>query len=153
MERLVVKQSLPKFEPYDKVIVGSNTFGVRFLVDMSGYIPLIIGKGQIPRVWMYCKINGVALPVVIDNESATPQVEKRFDGMNKKLSFHIYNYELHQWITLIELSYKEEYPQITTLDLRPIGVNVYIEGDTLCAGGMHIDNSEFRGVESAIATR
>ena len=40
-------------QPFSRVRIGTNTFiNTQAMVTMGGFAPLLIGKGDVPRVWL-----------------------------------------------------------------------------------------------------
>lgn len=147
-----IKQFLPNFEPYKILKIGNNVLGVKYILNISGYIPLIIGKGKVPKIWIYFKYNEMFIPVVEENISKTNQVVQHHDKDLKEISFNMLNNKENKWITLINVSYFNDVPNIKKLDLRPLGVNVYLVNNCLCIGSMQLENNRIEGPDFAFTT-
>ena len=133
-------QYLPDFTPYKILKIGSNTISVKYLVNISGFVPLIIGTGEIPQIWMSVKINDTIIPLIEGNIPRTPQVKSYLS--NNEIEFSVFNFKTKEWDKLIhiKLENKDE-PYIDVLNLRPIGLNIFLDGNSLQLGGLTLTNT------------
>lgn len=143
--------TFPNFEPYDRIKVCGNIIGVRYLIDIRGFYPIIIGKADKPEIWLYTKINNVVVPVVEKNIAKTPQIKVYMDHVS--INLKVFDIGNNKWIDIINLIYNGiDMPTINILDLRPLGFEIY--GDDECLnlgkckmkGNTVIDSFAFIGV-------
>jgi hypothetical protein len=120
------------FEPFEKLIFCSNELeNVPIPFMWAGAVPLLIGRGLAPRVWLNCPIleggKNIWAPLVRDNLPA------------------------HEWMQVVERRQQIEIrargevllrcekldsdsAAVTLLDLRPIGIKIHGTESWLVAG-------------------
>lgn len=132
------KNNLPSsYQPYKKLTICSNSLiGGGHIVELAGALPLIIGYGEKPQVWIQAisdpeKMQFVS--IVENSVSKFPAVEvKEING------FLIITIQGKQILKVRNLSNDEAV--VENMDLRPIGLNLY--GDT---HSMSLPNGTFSG--------
>lgn len=51
--KMLGNKMIPSFEPYQKIIVGSNEVNCKYLFKFSSFVPIIIGKtSKGPTIWL-----------------------------------------------------------------------------------------------------
>ncbi len=142
-------QTIPEFVPYKSIKVGNNKIGVRYILNISGFVPIIIGVGEIPQVWLFMKMNNTIIAIVEKNVVKTPQVKCYIS--NDEIRFSVLDIERNVWSVLIniKLTDKNE-PHITLLDLRFIGISLFLDDNKLNIGKIVLDNTEISGVECLV---
>lgn len=131
--------TFPDFKPYDRINVCGNIIGAKYLIDIRGFHPIIIGEADKPEIWLYTRINNIIVPIVERNIPKTPQVKVYMD--NVSISYKIFDIGNNSWIDIINLIYKGvKIPTINKLDLRPLGVEMF--GD---ARSLFLGKSKFSG--------
>ena len=123
--------------PYEKLTICSNSLiGGGHLVELAGALPLIIGYGEKPQVWLQAVSNPEKMEfvsVVENSVSKFPAVEvKEIDGSI------IITIQGKQVLKVRNVSKSEAV--VENMDLRPIGLNLY--GD---AKNMNMPNGSFSG--------
>lgn len=138
---------LPEFKAFQQIKIGSNTLNdIIYLFNISGYYPIIIGRGDVmPKVWLYAIVHGEIHNIVIDNKSNILPVKSEFDENNHLLKYTFVNQVSNQSICILSLESEKNVCVIKEMDLRPFGVKVYLEGDTLHVGPMEFRQSDFSG--------
>jgi hypothetical protein len=132
------KQVLPVFTPYEKIKICSNIFGTKFLIDISGFYPIIIGKDEIPLIWLYSKINDVVVTLVDRNIPCTPQIKVEIDTY--RMDIRVFDMVKKIWIDMLKIDFSDKnQPCIDLIDLRPIGFNLFGDKDVLS-----ISNHKFK---------
>lgn len=132
------RNNLPSsYQPYEKLTICSNSLiGGGHVVELAGALPLIIGYGEKPQVWLQAISNPEKMEfvsVVENSVSKFPTVEvKEIDGSI------IITIQGKQVLKVRNVSNSEAI--VENMDLRPIGLNLY--GD---ANNMNIPNGSFSG--------
>ncbi|WP_228482464.1 hypothetical protein [Pseudoalteromonas simplex] len=135
---IYTRNNLPSsYQPYDKLTICSNSLiGGGHLVELAGALPLIIGYGEKPQVWLQAVSNPEKMEfvsVVENSVSKFPAVEvKEIDGSI------IITIQGKQVLKVRNVSKSEAV--VENMDLRPIGLNLY--GD---ANNMNMPNGSFSG--------
>ncbi|RBO82381.1 hypothetical protein [Marinomonas aquiplantarum] len=132
------RNNLPSsYQPYEKLTICSNSLiGGGHLVELAGALPLIIGYGEKPQVWLQAFSNPEKMEfvsVVENSVSKFPAVEvKEIEGSI------IITIQGKQVLKVRNVSNREAV--VENMDLRPIGLNLY--GD---ANNMNMPNGSFSG--------
>ena len=112
---------------------------------MGEVLPLLIGVGPSPRVWL----QAVAAPgskefvtVVADSKATHPAVDVTVDGVKVIVSV--------QGIAVLTVEAKNDQRAVVSeVDFRPLGLNVFGNSSSLNLGGMQLSNNTFSGVNVA----
>ncbi len=136
---------LPEFKAFQQIKIGSNTLkDIVYLFNISGYYPIIIGKGDVmPKVWLYAIVHGEIRCIVNNNKSNLLQIRFEYDESDHKLTYTFIDQVSNQNICILSLESDQDECVITNMDLRPFGVKVYLEDDTLHVGPMAFRQSDF----------
>lgn len=110
-----------QYNPFEKITIGTNILkNVQALVSVNENIPLVIGNGSIPRVWLYIPANQDGtewFPLIKDNFSSHKDVTVEIK--NKKIIIKV----PEKVILDCEIINDNEL-NINSLDLRPFGLDV-----------------------------
>lgn len=138
---------LPEFKAFQQIKIGSNTLNdIIYLFNISGYYPIIIGKGDVmPKVWLYAIVHDEIRSIVNNNKSNLLPIRFEYDESNHKLKYIFVNQVTNESICILGLESNQNVCIITELDLRPFGVIAYLEGDTLHVGPMEFRQNNFSG--------
>lgn len=126
---------------YTEIKVGSNSFkNTKFLFKIDGVIPLLFEKGKYPLVWLNATNlkEKTEIQVIKNSESLIPAV-----NIYKTSKDILINYNSK---TILETSNnlnKKNILNIIKLDLRPFGLNLFLDNDNLCIGGITFTNNTF----------
>lgn len=121
--------SLPKeFTPYKQLEIATNKLidGVA-LVSVNGFIPVLIGRGETPEIW-------VTIPADQQGKEWRPIVSKNsslLDVITVIAKGKVIEVALADEIVLEVKEISEENAEITKCNLRPFGINVFLEDDCL----------------------
>jgi hypothetical protein len=122
--------SLPKeFTPYKQLEIATNKVidGVAF-VSVNGFIPILIGKGgETPEIWVTIPADQKGTewrPIVSKNESL-------LDVITVRTKENVVQVALSDSIVLEVKEITSENAEITQCNLRPFGINVFLEDDCL----------------------
>lgn len=126
----------PNFTPFEKLKVCGNIIGTRYIFQIDDYIPLIVGKSidNTPLVWAYAKLpNSDVICVVDENRSNHQQIS--CENLDDLLLFKIKHPKEEKWIIFFKLIISKWFiPEIVKLDLRPFGLNIHGDNDSLFIG-------------------
>ena len=138
---------LPEYKAFHQIKIGSNTLtDTVHLFNISGYYPLIIGKGDLmPKVWLYALVRGEIRSVVNNNNSNLLPIKFEYDESSHQLIYTFFNQVSNESICILCLESNQDICVITKLDLRPFGLKIYLDGDTLNVGSVSLKNSVFSG--------
>lgn len=132
------RDNLPKsFQPYQKLIVCSNSLiGGGHIVEVANTLPLIIGKGDKPQIW----IQAINNPKTREFVSIVESSISKFPGVQVKeeLGELVVSIQGKQVLRVRQISESEA--SVDAMDLRPIGLNLF--GN---AQGMNVGGGSFSG--------
>lgn len=141
---MITTKNLPEhFSPYQSLSFCSNNIsGGGHIFAMGQVLPLLIGVGPSPRVWL----QAVATPgsknfvtVVADSNSTHPAVDVEVDGGKVVVSV--------RGKAVLTVEAKDDQSAIVSeVDFRPLGLNVFGSSSSLNLGGMQLSNNTFSGV-------
>jgi len=138
----------PQYEPFTKVRIGSNILeNVKALVAVGDNIPLLIGNGTTPRVWLSIPADKTGSrwhPLVKDNFSSHPDI--KVEVRSKTIVVRA----LHG-IVLSAIRGVESSLVVQRLDLRPFGLNIYSDENALHVMGNTLTKNEFRNMSVVVA--
>jgi hypothetical protein len=146
---MITVDSLPAgFKPYSTLKVCSNTVqGGGHLLVVENVLPLLVGVGVQPQVWLQAPTSASRRDYVLLVEAS----------VSRHPAVHITSEADGLVVTTagtVVLKVKQTGPdsaEITDLDLRPVGFNVYGTERELNAGGAHFTGNTAIGVGSLIA--
>ncbi len=141
---MITTDSLPAdYAPYQNVSFCSNSIlGGGHIFVMGKVLPLLIGIGHLPRVWL----QAVASPgskelvtIVADSKAIHPAVN--VSTVRNKVVVSV-----HGTAVLIAESSGDSQVVVTEVDFRPLGLNVFGNASSLNLGAMQLSNNTFSGV-------
>lgn len=132
-----------QYEPFEKVRIGSNVLErVKALVSVGSNVPLLIGDGPTPRVWLSIPADRTGTnwyPLIKDNFSSHPDV--RVAAHPRRIVV-----KTPQGVVLSATKGEESFLAVQRLDLRPFGLNIYADEGSLHVMGSTLSKNEFRNV-------
>jgi hypothetical protein len=142
------EQVLPEeYRPTGQIIFCSNTISnYKFLINVNGFYPLLIGDGEIPRIWLFSRTPNNDIMTLIDDSVSNVNVIK-IDIRNSDRKIEIK--ETIQNTIILKLSYNN-IPTITYLNLNPIGYLITGDETKLTIGTNSISGNRFSGVKTII---
>lgn len=135
--------NLPEnYTPYEEVDVCSNRLigGVQ-LVAISEHLPLIVGKGSKPQIWLQGITNPekvVFTPLVENSIPKHPAIEV------KEVADDIIVSAFGTTMLKVKVV-SPSHVVIGQLDLRPIGINVFGDSNTLTVAGNEFSDNTMEG--------
>tara|TARA_R110002072_G_scaffold301624_1_gene481780 strand:- start:2091 stop:2531 length:441 start_codon:yes stop_codon:yes gene_type:complete len=135
------KTRKPKgYFPYEKLIICSNTLlGGGLAFEVSGQIPLWIGKGEKPKVWLSSiSFTGKSLPLVEKSKPAVANISSfEEDGAT--------GFAINGEVILRIENYSKDKCEVTKMNLFPIGLPVKGDKFGLEIGGSTFSRNTFNG--------
>ncbi|MGV2929523.1 hypothetical protein ACE3G8_00370 [Vreelandella venusta] len=142
------KNSLPRsYRPYEKLTVCSNTLiGGGHIAAVGEVLPLIIGTGEKPQIWLQA-INNVENTEFISIVENSVSKHSAVDVI--ELS-GVVTVKIQGKLVLSVMSSSENSAVVSSMDLRPIGLNMFgdihalkvgsnsFSGNTMSGGGVLI---------------
>jgi len=137
----------PQYTPFEKITIGTNILEhVNAMVAINENIPLLIGKGPTPRVWLYIPANQEGtewFPLIKDNFSSHKDVKVQINS--KKLTIQI----PEKVVLDCEIINKNELV-INTLDLRPFGLDIVSNNNELKITGNTLVGNTFSNISTVV---
>lgn len=146
---MITTGNLPKgYMPYQDLNFCSNTIlGGGQIFEIGKVIPLLIGAGPSPRVWL----QAVAAPgnkdfvmVVADSVSVHPAVD-----VSVKENKVVVSVKGNSVLTVEAIG--EQRAVVSKIDFRPLGLNIFGNSDALSLGGTKLSHNTISGVGIAFS--
>jgi len=146
---MITKDNMPKsYKPFNELILCSNKIiGGSNIVSMGEVIPIILGQGDKPMIWLQAvaDLKGKTFTTVVEGSISMHPAIKVLQ-VEDALEVSIGN------ITILKIKSSEKgSASVEKLDLRPLGINMFGDNTKLQAGGMTLTGNTFQGVGTAIA--
>lgn len=140
---MISRNSLPtNYQPYDKLTICSNTLlGGGHVIAVGEILPIVIGKGTKPQIWLQAMSapNSKEFVSIIESSvSKHPAVE--VIEMDGSIIINIQGIKV-----LVVKANSDNSALVSQLDLRPIGLNVYGNQSSLTAGGSTFSGNTMSG--------
>lgn len=135
-------KNLPKsYVPYKSLIVCSNTLsGGGHIASIGETLPLIIGKGDKPQIWLQALTNP-------ETKQFTPIVESSVSKHPAVVVKEISGYVVVsvQGTQILKVKAKGGNASVEILDLRPLGLNLSGNSTSMNVGGNTFSNNSMSG--------
>lgn len=139
-----------EYTPYEKIIIGSNEISCKYLININGFYPIIIGKGDVPRIWLYVMSKGQIITLVDDSKGVYNRIKVVKDEAKKEISV-IFEEMPNSISVILKATYEDEgVLYIKEMDLNPIGLSVISDEKELRVGNNSFSGNVVRGAESFI---
>lgn len=151
MESQGKSNTLKNYKPFNKIEICTNKLeNVKFLFTYDYVTPLLIGNGKHPLIWLSVLKPGTLswFYIVIENES--PNKNITVDLTEENVTKII---DSNNTILLNAKKISETEAKINKIDLRPIGLAVYCENDTLNLGNTRFQTSTFGDMNAMVEFR
>lgn len=140
--------NLPQqYQPFERVRLGSNTLeNVIAVFSINGFIPLLVGDGESPKVWLSIPANREGTdwyPLIKENFSSNPEVT--VEVAKKRVTVRT-----PQGTVINVVKNNENSLVFFKLDLRPFGLNVYADEGALHVMGNKLAKNEFKNIQVVI---
>lgn len=148
------QESPQEYQPFHEVDICGNSFvDVTHVLEIEGKEPFLIGKGELPNIWLYAPPQAEAgrwMPLVEGNLSGNPLVT-----VIKKKSDEAQIVEVQtsgKVVLRVKMqSMDMDKVVVEVLDLRPIGLNVHGDHRGLTVGSNTFSGNRFMDLETGIA--
>ncbi|HBP0045303.1 TPA: hypothetical protein L5P36_006139, partial [Pseudomonas aeruginosa] len=142
--KVITKSNLPKgYIPYSKVKLCSNLLsGSTFILSVDEVLPLLVGKGNKPQIWIQAIADANMKSFVPIVESSIPL----FPFVRVTTESGVVLVFVNDQVIMSIRSEVDDEINIFQMDLRPIGLNIVGDEKSLRSGGMEFSNSTFSGM-------
>lgn len=140
---MITRENLPKsYVPYDSLVICSNTMkGGGHIVAVDNELPLVIGSGEKPQIWLQAMSNPDSkdfVSIVEASVSKHPAVELLEKNGNIEIT-------IGDKVVMVVRQDSTEKAVVTQLDLRPIGLNIFGDESSLKVGGSNFSRNTMSG--------
>jgi hypothetical protein len=140
---MITQNNLPAgYQPYESLDICSNTMlGGGHVVSVGDVLPLVIGKGAKPQIWLQAMSNPQKkefVSIIEASVSKHPAVEVIEE--NGFIVVRIQNSKV-----LVVRSDSPDSAMVSELDLRPIGLNLVGNRSSLTVGGSTFSHNSMSG--------
>lgn len=146
------KDKLPLPEDYipfgELILCGNHLIKVKVPIEFKKNIPLLIGKGDVPLVWLSVPINKEGKDwrkIVIKNESMDRRIAIISSKENKLTTVMVDNYKI-----IHVIKHSDEKAEVINLNLRPLGLNIHGDANMLYIGTNRFINNSFENLWAMI---
>jgi hypothetical protein len=141
---MITLENIPTgYAPYPELVFCSNTIlGGGHIFALGNVLPLLIGKGPSPRIWLQAIASPSSkdfVPIVSDSKSSHPAVDAVVEGKRVVVS-------VRGKIVLAVEAVNDLRAVVTEADFRPLGLNVFGSSEGLALGGMKLSHNTMSGV-------
>jgi hypothetical protein len=137
------KNKLPEnYKPLNELNVCSNKLlGGAKLIGIDGFSPILIGNGIIPTIWIFGKNkNNKWVELIKENKSLHSGIQIINDKINREIIIGIQN-----TIILKGKMTSDKVCEVNTIDLRPIGLDIYGKEKEFYIANSTFSNNTFQG--------
>jgi hypothetical protein len=139
------------YAPFNKLEICNNTLVNVKVPFLIGRTPLLLfGQGKCPHIWLSAPVKPISDEwryVVENNRSLNPAIFVEVDDQDNLVVVRINN------LTIIKVIAEAEDSAICEmLDLRPIGINVYGDKNSLTVGTQKFTRNSVRNARIAFAS-
>lgn len=140
---MITTSNLPKtFTPYETLVVCSNTLigGVN-VVAIGDVLPLLIGKGAKPKIWMQAvdKPGSTDFVTIIDESISTHPAARIYEENN------VIKVEVSGTLVLAVRPTGDNSAEVEILDSRPLGLNIHGTRSSLNVGDTTLSHNTMSG--------
>ena len=136
--------SLPaQYRPYKEIDIGTNRLvGGQVLFSINENAPVLIGANGVPRVWLSIPADARGetwQPLVRDNKSLHPKVTVKIKGESVII-------DTPDGVVLRVRKENENLVRVNQINLRPFGINIYGNEQSLTVMNSNLARNMFVGV-------
>lgn len=137
--------SLPsQYTPFKEIDIGTNRLiDVQVFFAINGHVPLLIGSGEIPRIWLSIPADpkgGTWQLLVRDNKSLHPNVEVRTEK-------NLVVIDTPDGVVLQVRKEDERMAKVLSINLRPFGLNIHGNETMLTVMNNNLAGNTFTNVK------
>jgi len=144
------KPKLPEdYIPFEELILCSNhLINVKVPIEFENKIPLLIGKGDLPFIWLSAPISKdkkAWKELIVKNKSMDEKISVIPSPENKLITIKVNK------LTIIQvIKQSDNKAEVIFLDLRPIGFNVYGDANNLSIVNSSLSANSFQNMWAMI---
>jgi len=135
--------------PFEELVICNNhLINVKVPIEFKKNIPLLIGRGDVPLVWLSAPITQEAKEwkeIVIKNKPMDKKITVVVSKENKSTIIMVDNH-----IIVHVIKYSEKKAEVISLDLRPFGFNIHGNTNMLFLGTNKFVNNSFKNLWAMI---
>ena len=140
---MITKNSLPKsYVPYDSLTVCSNSlFGGGYIVSIGDVLPIIIGRGDKPMIWLQAltKPEPKEFFMIVEGSISKDAAVKVYEENN------VLKVSVSGTIVLSVRATADNSAKVDELDLRPLGLNLHGDSSRLMVGASKFSGNSMSG--------
>ena len=129
-------------QPERLVVASNNLTNVKAILEVNGSLPILIGDGERPKIWLYIPANKEGTewyPLIKDNFSTNPKVLVMGDKNSVTIATPQGN--------VLECKKRADgVIEVNKLDLRPFGLDFVAEGNAIKFMGNTFTGNTFTNV-------
>ena len=136
-----------QYTPFDEIEIGTNRLiNVKVLFEINGHVPLLIGSGDIPRIWLSVPADPKGetwQPLVRDNKSFHPKVivQKGQDTLV---------IDTPDGIVLKVRKESDGIAKVQSINLRPFAISIYGDETSLKVYNSDLVRNVFTNLEAMV---
>ena len=131
------------FEKLNLLNICSNKiYGGGNLVKIDDYVPLIIGNGFVPKIWLYLKTDIGIINIVEENRSKNSNIKIFIKEITKEIKI-----EVKGFLVLNAKLSEDKECLITFINLEPLGINIFGDDKELSIANTKYSNNSFNNIE------
>ena len=140
---MITLKTVPEgYSPYQTLTVCSNVImGGGHFVTVGDALPLLIGSGKMPMVWLQAPSDQTAkifVPIVAASVALHP-------GVIVVREENALTVSVGGTQVLHVVQKKEDSAEVDQLDFRPIGLNIFGDASSMTVGGSTFSRNTFSG--------
>lgn len=126
-------------------ICSNKLIGGGDLVNIQNFVPIIIGNGIVPKIWLTVKNENNIIELVKENVSYNNQIIINSNDNFREVKIYANN------LLLITAKLINDYECVVNhLDLRPIGLNIFGNDKELNVANTKFSGNSFSGAKFLI---
>jgi hypothetical protein len=138
--------------PFNHLTICSNIIiNGKIIVEIDGNVPLLIGKGELPLVWLRVMVSPNEWKYVVErNVSLNQNINVELSKINNAVKI-VYRDKYKIVKTIVNVIKNTENDVIVDeMDLRPVGLTIYGDKDELHIGTNTLKNNTFSNIHTMI---
>lgn len=152
--KMLGNKMIPSFEPYQKIIVGSNEVNCKYLFKFSSFVPIIIGKtSKGPTIWLNAINGDKIIPIVVNNVSLLKNIHLIFNSDLPQLEISMNDSITGIKHIILKATYSNRIFNIQNMDLRFFGVDIQSFQDMLVVGKNTLRGNKVTGARTFIGDK
>lgn len=149
MENILDIKKYPKeLKKLEKLTICSNELiGGGDLIKVDDFVPLVIGAGDVPKIWITMKYDNNIIEIVKNNYSSNNQIKIKKDNFSREIVIFAESEKLISAKMINDTECVVEH-----LDFKPIGLNIYGTSKEINIANTKLSGNKFEGAMFMIGT-